>query len=67
MIKTITVHRGGFPKEDYAWALALSDEERINVATKLVADLWAMAHDGGDFPRMRRTAMSRRNFRKGGE
>jgi hypothetical protein len=42
-------------KEDCSWALALDDSERIAIATRLVNDLWSVAHDGSTFPRMDRT------------
>ena len=55
MIKTVKVCRMEDEKEDGSWALALGDSERIAIATKLVSDLWSMAHDGSIFPRMDRT------------
>ena len=45
-------------KEDYSWALALDDSARLEIATRLVNDLWSAAHDGAPFPRMDRTVYS---------
>ena len=42
-------------KEDWSWALALDDSERIAIATKLASDLWSAAHDGSPFPTMNRS------------
>ena len=56
MIKTVKVCRMEDEKEDWSWALALDDSEHIAIATRLVSDLWSMAHDGSTFPRMDRTA-----------
>ncbi len=45
-------------KEDYSWALALDDSERLKIATRLVSDLWSAAHNGSPFPPMDRTVYS---------
>jgi len=58
MTKTVRVLRMEDEKEDYSWALALDDSERLAVATKLIGDLWSAAHDGSPFPRMDRTVYS---------
>ncbi len=58
MTKTVRVLRMEDEKEDYSWALALDDSERLAVATKLIGDLWSAAHDGSSFPRMDRTVYS---------
>lgn len=55
MIKTVKVCRMEDEKEDWSWALAFDDSERIAIATRLVSDLWSVAHDGSTFPRMDRT------------
>ena len=55
MIKTVKVCRMEDEKEDWSWALALDDSERIAIATRLVSDLWSAAHDGSPFPAMDRT------------
>ena len=55
MIKTIRMYRGAPPEEDYSWALRMSDDERLNVASRLVRDLWTMAHDGEPYPEMDRS------------
>ena len=55
MIKTVKVCRMEDEKEDWSWALALDDSERIAIATRLVSDLWSVAHDGAPFPSMDRT------------
>ena len=40
-------------KEDFAWALAFSDEEKVNLANRLLCDLWQTSHSQ-PFPRMDR-------------
>ena len=55
MTKTFRVLRMEDEKEDFSWALALDDSERLEIATRLVSDLWSAAHDGSPFPRMDRT------------
>ena len=55
MTKTVRSFRMEDEKEDYSWALALDDSERLEVATKLVSDLWSAAHEGSPFPPMDRT------------
>jgi hypothetical protein len=57
MTKTISVFRDAPPKEDYSWALALDDGQRIDLATRLVADLWSASHGGEPFPAMDRTVV----------
>ena len=58
MTKTVRVLRMEDEKEDYSWAQALDDSERLEIATRLVSDLWSAAHDGSPFPRMDRTVYS---------
>ena len=55
MTKTVKAFRMEDEKEDYSWALALGDSERLEIATRLVNDLWSAAHDGSPFPPMNRT------------
>ena len=55
MTKTVKAFRLEDEKEDYSWAQALDDSERLEIATRLVSDLWSAAHDGSPFPRMDRT------------
>ena len=55
MIKTVKSFRMEDEKEDCSWALALDDSERIAIATRLVNDLWSVAHDEAPFPSMDRT------------
>ena len=55
MTKTLKVFRMEDEKEDYSWALALDDSERLEIATRLVGDLWSAAHEGSPFPSMDRT------------
>ena len=55
MTKTFRALRMEDEKEDFSWALALDDSERLEIATRLVSDLWSAAHDGSPFPRMDRT------------
>ena len=55
MTKTLRVLRMEDEKEDYSWAQALDDSERLEIATRLVSDLWSAAHDGSPFPPMDRT------------
>ena len=54
MTKTVKAFRMEDEKEDYSWALALDDSERLEIATRLVSDLWSAAHDGSPFPSMDR-------------
>lgn len=54
MIKTIKMFRDVLPVEDYSWALAMTDSERIACASRLTQDLWCASH-GGNFPTMDRT------------
>ena len=55
MTKTFRALRMEDEKEDFSWALALDDSERLEIATRLVSDLWSTAHNGSPFPRMDRT------------
>ncbi len=55
MTKTVRAFRMEDEKEDNSWALALDDSERLEIATRLVSDLWSAAHDGSPFPPMDRT------------
>ena len=55
MTKTVRVFRMEDEKEDYSWALALDDSERLEIAIRLVGDLWSAAHEGSPFPSMDRT------------
>ena len=54
MTKIVRALRMEDEKEDYSWALALDDAERLEIATRLVSDLWSTAHDGSPFPPMNR-------------
>ena len=54
-LKTVKSFRMEDEKEDCSWALALDDSERIAIATRLVNDLWSVAHDEAPFPSMDRT------------
>ena len=56
MNKTLTVIHPGESHDDYSWALKLSDAERIDLADKLLRDLWIAAH-GKSFPQMDRTVV----------
>ena len=58
MTKTFRALRMEDEKEDFSWALALDDSERLEIATRLVSDLWSAAHDGSPFPPMDRTVYS---------
>lgn len=53
MTKTVRAFKVGEDREDYAWALKLSIDERLNLATKLLHDLWQASHDAA-FPVMNR-------------
>ena len=55
MIKAIRKYRDAPPEEDYSWALRMSESERLNVAYRLVRNLWAMAHNGEPYPEMDRS------------
>ena len=57
MIKTVRKFRVGEVKEDYSWSLALSDQQRIDLATSLTSDLWRTA-TGNIFPRINRKAVN---------
>lgn len=54
MIKTVKVIRTGKCEDDYSWALSMTDDERIELATRLTRDLWCAAH-GTTFPAMNRS------------
>ena len=58
MTKTFRALRMEDEKEDFSWAQALDDSERLEIATRLVSDLWSAAHDGSPFPPMDRTVYS---------
>ena len=58
MTKTFRALRMEDEKEDFSWALALDDSERLEIATRLVSDLWSTAHNGSPFPPMDRTVYS---------
>lgn len=58
MKKTFRVLRMEDERDDYSWALALDDSERLEIATRLVSDLWSVAHNGSPFPPMNRTVYS---------
>ncbi len=58
MVKTTKVVHRGEQVDDHSWALALSDSERIDLATKLTRDLWCTAH-GGTFPALDRMVLVR--------
>ncbi len=58
MDKTIKVIKLEDLKEDYSWALALSDSERVNLSTKLTQDLW-VASTGKPFPTLARHIIAR--------
>ena len=53
--KTVKIFRMEYEKEDYFWTLALDDSECLEIATRLVGDLWSAAHEGSPFPSMDRT------------
>lgn len=53
MIKTIQICQGDAEKEDNSWALKLDYAQRLELATKLVRDLWCASYDG-PFPTMQR-------------
>ena len=57
MNKVLTVIRPGEAHDDYSWALKLSDDERVEIADRLLRDLWCAAN-GQPFPKMDRTADS---------
>ena len=58
MTKTFRALRMEDARNDYSWALALNDSERLKIATRLVSDLWSAAHNGSPFPPMNRTVYS---------
>ena len=58
MTKTFRALRMEDERDDYSWALALGDSERLEIATRLVSDLWSAAHNGSPFPPMNRTVYS---------
>ena len=55
MTKTVKAIRMEDEKDDYSWALALDDSERLEIATRLISDLWSAAHNGSSIPPMDRT------------
>jgi len=54
MIKTIKMFKDVAPAEDFAWARAMTDSERLACASRLTRDLWCAAH-GGNMPVMNRS------------
>ena len=58
MTKTFRALRMEDERDDNSWALALGDSERLEIATRLVSDLWSAAHNGSPFPPMDRTVYS---------
>lgn len=54
MNKTVKICRSDTIKEDHSWALKLDFAQRLDIATKLVRDLWCASH-GEPFPAMQRT------------
>ena len=57
MNKTVRVIRPGESHDDFSWSLRLSDVERIDIAEKLLRDLWCAAN-GQPFPSMDRSIVS---------
>jgi len=55
MIKTMRVYRDAPPEEDYSWALAMDENERLEIAYRLVCDLWSATHHGEPYPDMDRS------------
>ena len=55
MIK-IVKYRLNDTAEDYSWALALDENQRISLAAKLTRDLWNVAHNS-EFPTMDRSVV----------
>ena len=53
MNKTIKICRVDTVKEDNSWALKFDFAQRLEIATKLVRDLWCASH-GEPFPEMQR-------------
>ncbi len=58
MVKTIRVVKAKESTDDYSWALALTDTERVNLAMKLTRDLWCAA-TGKAFPTLDRSVLVR--------
>ena len=58
MTKTFRALRMEDERDDYSWALALGDSERLEIAARLVSGLWSAAHNGSPFPPMNRTLYS---------
>ena len=58
MTKTFRALRMEDARNDYSWALALDNSERLKIATRLVRDLWSAARNGSPFPPMNRTVYS---------
>ena len=56
MRKTVKVYRQEEAKEDYSWALKLDDAQRLDLATRLIHDLWCASH-GEPFPSMQRNVV----------
>ena len=55
MIKTVRVYRDAPPEEDYSRALAMDENERLEIAYRLVRNLWSAAHHGEPYPEMDRS------------
>lgn len=54
MNKTIRVIREGETVDDYAWALAYSESDRLKMADDLTRRAWRMAHHE-EFPSLDRS------------
>ena len=57
MQKTVKVCRDGDTADVSCWALAYDENSRLDIATRLVEELWCAAK-GGKFPRMDRKTVS---------
>ena len=58
MTKTVKANRLEDEKDDYSWAMSLDDSEHLEIATRLIRDLWSAAHNGSPFPPMDRSVYS---------
>ena len=57
MQKAVRICRDGETSNDFRWALAYDENSRLDIATRLVKELWCAAK-GGTFPRMDRQTVS---------
>ncbi len=56
MDKSIRIVHPEDNKHDYDWALAYTEEERLDIASKLLEEAWEFSHNQA-FPRLDRSVV----------